>query len=439
MMNATLGMQASRRGADVLAIGFGATVVMWAIAYVSLMQPGQVVGELLFGAIVLCAVGAGFAAVRLAGRGVGGGAMAGLVCGALNLLLVGSLIAGEKPGEWARDAALWAGGTLLAPTFLAAIGAAIGTAWPANPAARHRNWPFVFVMVASCAVFLLLATGGLVTTLVAGLAVPDWPSSFGHNMLLFPLSKMTGGVYYEHAHRLYGMLVGVTGITTAIAMFVWDRRRSVRVLGVMVLLLICVQGYMGGKRVTETSIALAIVHGINGQIVLALMLSLAMMLSRPWKDGTPAIKPGAGADHALSLALLAAMLIQVTMGAMYRHLQAAPEPSMGALMGLRHAHSFLGSMLVVALVLATSMRAVSVNSDVLPVKRAGKAMLHTMILQVLLGVATFLVVPTQPRPIGDPVPLTETIFATIHQVIGALLMALVVVNVFWVRRMLKKG
>ena len=30
----------------------------------------------------------------------------------------------------------------------------------------------------------------------------DWPNSFGYNMFLYPLSRMTGGIYYEHAHRL---------------------------------------------------------------------------------------------------------------------------------------------------------------------------------------------------------------------------------------------
>jgi len=427
-----------RRGADVLAIGFATAVCMWAVAYVSLMQPGRVIGEALFGVMLLFAIAGGFFAVRFAGRSLLAGAMVGFVCGMLNLLLVGSLIAGNEPGEWAASAALWAGGTIVVPTVLAAIGAAIAGALGSKTAPRERNWPFLFVMVAAYAVLLLIATGGLVTSLVAGMAVPDWPSSFGHNMLLFPLSKMTGGVYYEHAHRLYGMLVGVTGITMAICMFIWDRRWTVRALGLVILLLICVQGYMGGMRVTENSITLAMVHGINGQFILALTVGLAMMLTNPWKHAPKVTMPSAGLDRGLSIALVLGVLLQIVLGALYRHLQAVPEPSIGALMGLRHGHAFLGSTLVIVLSFIVSMRAVSVNNDILPVKRAGKAILHTVILQVLLGVVAFLVVPTEPRPVTDPVPVAEAIVATAHQVVGAVLLAVAFVVMLWSHRMLAK-
>lgn len=434
-----------RRGADVMTLGFGTTVFMWALAYVSLMQPGRIVGEFLFGGILACAVAGGFLVARAAGRGALGGAAAGLVCGLLNLLLVGSIVAGDKPGEFASNAAAWAVGMVIVPVVLFAIGAAAGKATAPNStdAARraNRNWPFAFVMVAAAATLLLITTGGLVTTLGAGLAVPDWPNSFGHNMLLFPLAQMdtTSGVYYEHAHRLYGMLVGVTGITLAVCMFIWDRRLAPRVLGIIVLLLICVQGYMGGMRVTEKSIALAIVHGFNGQVVLAMTVGLAMVLSSSWKNTKePVRRDNAGLDRGLAIALLCVLVFQIVMGALYRHLQAVPEPSMPALMGLRHTHAFIGSMAVVVLVIIVSMRAVSANDGISPVKRSGKSMLHGVIMQVLLGVVAFLVVPTNPRPVTDPVPLAETIVATAHQVVGAALLANAFVYLLWVFKMLAK-
>jgi len=48
----------------------------------------------------------------------------------------------------------------------------------------------------------LLFIGGLVTSKGAGLAVPDWPTTFGYNMFLYPWSKMVGNIFYEHSHRL---------------------------------------------------------------------------------------------------------------------------------------------------------------------------------------------------------------------------------------------
>ena len=53
----------------------------------------------------------------------------------------------------------------------------------------------------------------------AALAVPDWPTTFGHNMFLFPWSGMVGGVFYEHSHRLIGAVVGA--LTLALAVALW--------------------------------------------------------------------------------------------------------------------------------------------------------------------------------------------------------------------------
>jgi hypothetical protein len=59
-------------------------------------------------------------------------------------------------------------------------------------------------VVTVVATLLLILFGGLVTNTGAALAVPDWPTTFGHNMFLFPWSQMAGGIFYEHSHRLIG-------------------------------------------------------------------------------------------------------------------------------------------------------------------------------------------------------------------------------------------
>ena len=81
----------------------------------------------------------------------------------------------------------------------------------------------------------LLAVGGLVTSAEAGLAVVDWPNSFGYNMFLYPLARMTGGVYYEHAHRLLGSLVGLSTLVLALQLQSSERRGWVRGLGWLTL------------------------------------------------------------------------------------------------------------------------------------------------------------------------------------------------------------
>jgi len=59
---------------------------------------------------------------------------------------------------------------------------------------------------------MVVKAGGLVTGFDAGFSVPDWPSTYRMNMFLYPLRRMTGGIYYEHTHRLFGTLVGLSAI-----------------------------------------------------------------------------------------------------------------------------------------------------------------------------------------------------------------------------------
>src|SRR5262249_35775135 len=85
-----------------------------------------------------------------------------------------------------------------------------GLPGPAIAASRsQRLTPHGLAMVTAGATLVLVVAGGLVTNTGAALAVPDWPTTFGHNMFLFPWSGMVGGIFYEHSHRLLGALVGL--------------------------------------------------------------------------------------------------------------------------------------------------------------------------------------------------------------------------------------
>src|SRR5882724_7714618 len=72
-----------------------------------------------------------------------------------------------------------------------------------------RRWPHRLAVITAGATILLIFVGGLVTNTGSALAVPDWPTTFGYNMFLYPWSRMVGGVFYEHSHRLIGSLVGL--------------------------------------------------------------------------------------------------------------------------------------------------------------------------------------------------------------------------------------
>src|SRR5262245_11581989 len=108
----------------------------------------------------------------------------------------------------------------------------------------HRFAKFV----TACTVLLLLA-GGMVTSTGSGLAVPDWPTTYGWNMFAFPPSKWVGGIFYEHGHRLIASSVGF--LTIILAAWIWwsDPRRWMKKLGFTALGAVILQGILGGITV----------------------------------------------------------------------------------------------------------------------------------------------------------------------------------------------
>ncbi|HEY5296959.1 MAG TPA: COX15/CtaA family protein [Verrucomicrobiae bacterium] len=144
---------------------------------------------------------------------------------------------------------------------------------------RPLHW---FAVLAAMATFLLLGAGGLVTSHEAGMSVPDWPNSYGYNMFAFPVSKWTGGIFYEHTHRLWASVVGL--MTTILAVWIWrkDSRKWMRWLGVAAFLLVVVQGVLGGLRVVLIDTDLGIIHGVVGQTFFVLMCALALFTGGFW-------------------------------------------------------------------------------------------------------------------------------------------------------------
>jgi cytochrome c oxidase assembly protein subunit 15 len=181
-------------------------------------------------------------------------------------------------------------------------------------------WPHRLAILTACATFPLLFIGGLVTSKGAGLAVPDWPTTFGHNMFLYPWAKMVGGIFYEHSHRLAGSLVGLCTIFLALALWFKEPRRWLRWLGLAALAMVIAQGVLGGLRVVLLQSTLAIVHACFAQAFFAFIAGLAVMTSPAWS------RPGAqwqiedgGKLLRLGVITTAMIYLQVIFGAVLRH------------------------------------------------------------------------------------------------------------------------
>ncbi len=92
-------------------------------------------------------------------------------------------------------------------------------------APRQKSSPLhVASIVTLCFTFPLIFLGGLVTSHGAGMSVPDWPNSYGYNMFLFPPSLWTGGILFEHTHRLLGTVVGFCA--TVLTLVAWGPART---------------------------------------------------------------------------------------------------------------------------------------------------------------------------------------------------------------------
>src|SRR5262249_22656605 len=149
-----------------------------------------------------------------------------------------------------------------------------------------------------------------------------WPNSYGYNMFLFPPSKWVGGIFYEHTHRLMGTVVGLLSIALAVAAWKLERRAWARWGTVSVLPAGIFQGVLGGLRVTQVNLVLAMVHACFAQAFFCLTVFVAVITSRGWIESRVLPTTASRAGHRLiNLAACCAVAIylQLIIGAVMRH------------------------------------------------------------------------------------------------------------------------
>ncbi len=192
--------------------------------------------------------------------------------------------------------------------------------------ANFRPALFWMALITACATFPLIFMGGLVTSHHAGLAVPDWPNSYGYNMFLFPPRLWIGGILYEHTHRLMATVVGFCSIILSIAAWKWEPRPWARRLCYTVLAAVIFQGILGGLRVVFVNLDLAIIHACFAQAFFCLATLSAIVTSRWWKtapDFSTSTDNQRGARLiTLTIACAIAIYCQLIVGATMRHFDA---------------------------------------------------------------------------------------------------------------------
>lgn len=152
------------------------------------------------------------------------------------------------------------------------------------------------------------------------MAVPDWPNSFGYNMFLFPVSRWVGGVFFEHTHRLIASGVGLFTLLFCALTFAIEDRRWVKLLAVVAVIAVIVQGVLGGLRVTEHNALLGLFHGCLAQSFFSLVAVIALVTSRFWRGlGGRAPDPRLTIFRRWTVVMTVLAFVQLVFGAAMRH------------------------------------------------------------------------------------------------------------------------
>ena len=242
--------------------------------------------------------------------------------------------------------------------------------------------------------FLLLLAGGMVTSTGSGLAVPDWPLSFGQWM-----PPMEGGVLYEHGHRVAASLVGLLILIQAIWLSRREPRGWVRGLGWLALGGVALQGVLGGMTVLlRLPDAISVSHAVLAEIVFGLTVAIATALSRTWRSaGEGRVDSGEPALRTLAIATAAILFLQILLGAVVRHAGAGLAiptfplaygrlvPPLGNLPVALHFAHRVGALVVAGAVAWTAVRAWRRHRDDPWLLRPALALAGLVVLQMVLG------------------------------------------------------
>ncbi len=277
----------------------------------------------------------------------------------------------------------------------------------------ESRWLRAFTKLVAASTLFLIFAGAMVTSTGSGLAVPDWPLSYGRLM-----PPMVGGIFYEHGHRIVAATVGLLTVIQAIWLQRRARKRILRILGWCAVGAVIAQGLLGGLTVIFLlPPAISIAHAGLAEIFLCLNVSIALVASR-WFDDVRAMEKG-DAAIAGTTALVILVYAQILVGALMRHLHAGlaiptfPMPLIPASTSLTVMVNFahrVGAIIVAAAIIAIFIRLLRFEPKH-PLRQVATLLLTVIPLQIMLGAYT---VWSAKQPV----------ITSLHVVFGALTLAL---------------
>ncbi|MBI3210630.1 MAG: COX15/CtaA family protein [Candidatus Solibacter usitatus] len=266
-------------------------------------------------------------------------------------------------------------------------------------------WLNRYAYLLAIATLLLVVAGASVTSNEAGLSVPDWPLSYGKLM-----PEMTGGIFYEHGHRMIATTVGFLSIFLAVWLWRVESRGWLKKLGLAALGAVIFQGLLGGLTVLYLlPKPVSISHACLAQVFFSCTMAIALFTSKGWLHGAPEVEDSGGISlRSLAVGTPVVLLGQLALGAGYRH------KAIGLIWHI------LGAVIATGVVLFFAVSVLSYFQSHRPLRRTAVALLSITFAQVFLGVGAYMSrIATLEAP--QPMPLMVW-FTVIHVAVGALTM-----------------
>jgi len=264
-------------------------------------------------------------------------------------------------------------------------------------------WLHRYAIVLSVCTLFLVVAGASVTSKQAGLSVPDWPLSYGKVM-----PPMTGGVMFEHGHRMAGTTVGLLTIGLLIWIQVAEKRSWMRKLSWVALAWVCTVGLLGGLTVKLlTPPPVSVLHTCLAQLFFSLTVAICIFTSKSWMEGPEIVEDhGWPSMRSLAIVLPVVVLTQIALGAGFRH---------GALSVMPH---LVGAMVVIIVLLMMGAFVMQQFPTHRTLRPAGIALMTIGFVQVALGITALVLRMTTPQE------ATGTVIVTVaHVAVGAMTLA----------------
>ncbi|MCZ6792381.1 MAG: COX15/CtaA family protein [Planctomycetota bacterium] len=254
-----------------------------------------------------------------------------------------------------------------------------------------------FAVFAAVITYCATVMGGAVTSSDSSLVDPSPVGFFGSWLPRVSDMLQSLGVFFEHGHRILIGIVGLSTIGLAVAIFrSGERRAGVRRLAVAAVVLLLVPAVLGALTVyLGKSPVISIVHVVVAMLFVASITTLAVVSGPRWLGETTRAEPQAARNLALfSGALVVALYLQIVLGAVPRH--ATLEFGGRSMVLLGSLVHILWAFVVFAAVLLVFLEVTRNHRKTMQVFLPAFGLLFLLVIQLFLGVATFVTLPDEP-------------------------------------------